>query len=282
MHKSMDVVAKNKPSGGFSLMELLVVMSIMGSLLALGAVSYFAAIAGMAQRSAVDHLMSTLTVARQRACMDATRVGVIWFNESVDGSRTNVVPTYVVCKAVGRISKISGSEIYDEFTPLNEMFGLENSTDQRIDVNKLKGMRLFNMTQGTMSLVIPRAVSYMGSMTLPSPYSKVKGGTGQLNNFVFYGLRQHSNSRTWQWREGDVYGVASTEPRTLPKGIVFASLADGQETAQINNGNCIWFSPDGSVEGRTIRLTDTKQKKSCSFTVNNDGSISPEGRVSWN
>lgn len=278
----MDFSAKNNSAAGFSLMELLVVMSIMGTLLALGAVSYFAAISGMAQRSAVDHLMSTLTVARQRACMDSTRVGVVWFNESVDGSTTNVVPTYVVCKAVGRVSKISGSEIFDEFTPLNEMFGLENSTDQRIEVSKLKGMRLFNMTQGTMSLVIPRAVPYSGNMSLPSPYNKAKGGTGQLNNFVFYGLRQHANSRTWQWREGDVYGVAATEPRTLPKGIAFASLSDGQETAQIDNNNCIWFYPDGSVDSRTIRLTDTKQKKSCSFTVNKDGSISPGGRVSWN
>jgi len=265
---------------GFSLMELLVVMTIMGTLLALGAVSYFAAIAGMAQRSAVDHFMSTLTVARQRACMDSTRVGVVWFNESVDGSATNVVPTYVVCKAIGRVSEVNGNHIYDEFTALNEMYGLANSSDERIDMNKLKGLRIFNMTQGSMSLVIPRAVEKQ--ITLPSPYSKLKGNSNQLPDFKFYGFRQHSRSRTWSWQAGDIYGVASAEPRTLPKGIVFSSLTDGQETTQVTDNNCIWFYPDGSVAGRTIRLRDTKQKKSCSFTVNNDGSITPAGRVSWN
>lgn len=261
---------------GFSLMELLVVMSIMGLLLALGTVSYFSAIAGMAQRSAVDHMVSTMTVARQRACMDATRVGVVWYNESLDGSSTNVVPTYVVCKAVGRVSLVNGNFIYDEFTPLDEMFGTAvNSLG-----SKLKGMRIFNMTQGNMALVIPRAVLFSSATTLPSPYGRLNG-VGDLTGFTFYGLEKHASSSTWKWDNGDVYGVVSTEPRTLPKGIVFASLAEDRETTQLSD-NCIWFYPDGRVSGRTIKLRDTKQNKTCSFTVNSDGSISPEGRIQWN
>lgn len=257
-------------------MELLVVMSIMGLLLALGTVSYFSAIAGMAQRSAVDHLMSTLTTARQRACMDATRIGVIWYNESADGSSTNVVPTYAVCKAIGRVSRVEGNYIYDEFTSLDEMFGTApNSLG-----SKLKGMRIFNMTQGNMTLVIPRAVEFQGAQMLPSPYGMLIGA-GNLTGFTYYGLEKHASSSTWTWNNGDVYGVVSTEPQTLPKGIVFSSLAEDRETTQLSD-NCIWFYPDGRVSGRTIKLRDTKQNKTCSFTVNNDGSITPEGRISWN
>jgi type II secretory pathway pseudopilin PulG len=261
-------------------MELLVVMSIMGLLLTLGTVGYFSAISGMAQRSAVEHLMSTLTVARQRACMDATRVGVVWFNESLDGSKTNVVPTYIVCKAVGRVSRPpEGDFIYDEFTPLDEMFGTATSSLG----SKLKGIRIFNMTQGTMSFVIPNAMPYQSEsgISLPSPYGKLKGGADKLNGFTFYGLERHSSSSTWSWKSGDVYGVAATEPYTLPKGIVFDSLDDQETTSIDRSKNCIWFYPDGRVEGCTIKLSDTKQGKSCSFTVNNDGSITPQGRVDW-
>lgn len=268
---------------GFSLMELLVVMSIMGLLLALGTVGYFAAISGMAQRSAVEHLMSTLTVARQRACMDATRVGVVFYNESVDGSATNVVPTYIVCKAVGRVSRPPQDDyIYDEFTALDEMFG---TSDNGLK-DKMKGMRIFNMTQGTMSLVIPSAKPYQSEsgVTLYSPYSTVKGGSGKLTGFTFYGLQKHASSRAWNWKSGDVYGVASAEPQTLPKGIVFdwGNLNNDQETTQMTQDNCIWFYPDGRVEGyTTIKLKDTKQNKTCSFTISDDGRITPEGRIDW-
>ena len=66
---------ENRKDAGFSLLELLAVMSIMALLTTLAVTSYFSAVRGMGRRSAVNNLANTLIQARQRACMDNARVG---------------------------------------------------------------------------------------------------------------------------------------------------------------------------------------------------------------
>ena len=101
---------------GFSLLELLAVMSIMAMLSTLAVTSYFSAVRGMTRRSAVKHLANTLVVARQRACLEGSRMSVMIFNEvsRYEGSKEIVIPSYVICKEVGRISFISQDKLVDE------------------------------------------------------------------------------------------------------------------------------------------------------------------------
>ena len=66
---------------GFSLLELLAVMSIMAMLSTLAVTSYFGAIRGMASRGAKKHFQNTLLLARQRACIDGARVRLMAFYE---------------------------------------------------------------------------------------------------------------------------------------------------------------------------------------------------------
>jgi prepilin-type N-terminal cleavage/methylation domain-containing protein len=148
---------------GFSLLELLAVMSIMGLLTTVAVTSYFGAARGVARRGTIKHLVTTLTVARQRACMDNTRVSVVFYNElvgiedeEVKGTGSAIIPSYVVCKEVGKITMISGNYLIDEFNALDKMF----STEVPDNIGSYRGgFRLYNLTDGNFSFVYPWVVN---------------------------------------------------------------------------------------------------------------------------
>jgi prepilin-type N-terminal cleavage/methylation domain-containing protein len=97
----------NRTRRGFSLLELLAVMTIMVMLSALAVTSYFAAVRGMARRGALKNLVNTLVLARQRACMESSCFSVIMFNEVSGVNSGDLTPSYIVAKGLGQLSYIS-------------------------------------------------------------------------------------------------------------------------------------------------------------------------------
>lgn len=224
---------------GFSLLELLAVMSIMALLTTMAVTSYFSAIRGMARRSAVKQIVNTLTVARQRACMDSARYSVVFFNEITGATDSDVTPSYVVSKELGRLTYIEGNSTFvDEFTPLESIFGIDDNNAN----GYLGSLRLYNLTQGKWTQVFPWAIVYPLQR-----YSATKSATQyNLNPYALKENPKVPNLNKAQWTVGDAYGVEAAPIRSLPKGFEFTQLK-----SNVNQALAITFFPDGRAKWAT-------------------------------
>jgi len=237
-------------------------MSIMALLTTMAVTSYFSAIHGMARRGALKQLVNTLTLARQRACMDSARYSVVFFNEVTGASDKDVTPSYVMSKEIGRITYINLPFLIDEFTPLDRIFGIGNK-----DSNFLGSLRLYDLTRGGWSQVYPWAIAY-------DNYRVTSASTGAPYTLNTYALEKNSNSRNEpNWQIGDAYGVEAAPIRYLPKGFQFSELTDNA-----NQAITLTFFPDGRAEwstGNKIGILETRPpKQSADIKVNSsDGLI---------
>ncbi|MFA7172822.1 MAG: type II secretion system protein [Kiritimatiellia bacterium] len=266
---------RKKTEYGFSLLELLAVLSIMGLLTTLAVTSYFGAARGMARRGAVKHLVNTITLARQRACMDNARVSVVLYNEvsgivdaDLGGSEMAVIPSYVLCKEVGKISFVSGGRLVDEFNALDTIFSTNNlSTDYK------GGFRLYNLSnieEGGFSFVKPWVVRSKGIIKGQSAYEPRTGPNGDDINAWCFEINTTFANQKGKWRVGDSYGVEAAPIQTLPKLFEFDKLKDDTEKIQV-----LTFLPDGrALKGDTIKITETSPPfKSTSITISEKGQV---------
>ena len=263
--------------GGFSLLELLAMMTIMAMLTTLAVTSYFSAISGMARRSAVKHVVNTLILARQRACMEGARVSVMFFDEfhgyekDESGKQTSTevsLPSYVVCKELGQISYINGQIIGDEFKDLDKMFGVAGAGQWQSVDDSFKGqIRLYNLTKGGWWNVKP----YVKGTTLTRT-SPLDGAEDELSCYYFVVVKKQVLSPAI----GDSYGIEAAPVGSLPKGFVFNGLTD-----QSSDPICINFLPDGRCDtsngGKgSITIVETRlpsKRPSNTISVDSQGNI---------
>jgi len=270
MKRARTPRASGRP--GFSLLELLAVMAIMSMLTTLAVSSYFAAIRGMTRRSAVKHFANTLILARQRACMEGTRLSVVLFNEITGKDASDVTPSYVICKEIGRLTYKSNDRLVDEFTELDRMFGTTTYGD-----SYRGSIKLYNLTEGKWWNVFPWVESY----ALPnrrSPYQPTPAPNIWINAFAFEKNKNVNNLNEASWEVGDSYGIEAAPVGTLPRNFQFDALND-------NAGKIIMitFNPDGTALFRpsgVVRIVETQQQKGSTVTVTSDGVI--EYNDKWN
>jgi prepilin-type N-terminal cleavage/methylation domain-containing protein len=266
---------------GFTLLELLTVMAIMALLSTLAVTSYFGAVRGMARKSAVNHLANTLALARQRACMEGSRMCVMLYNEVLDNATPpSVAPSFVVCKEIGHISYAPGDSLGDEFANLSSIFGLdEDSSDISSSYETLK---LFNLTQGKWTYVYPRVIK---KTIRPTGFDS----EDQQRSYTIpiYCFRQSQAAKTLQgknsratlgfgnWKVGDSYGIEATPPTSLPKRFSF----DQMQKSNYENVLFVTFNADGSVsQSKTFTIIDSLDNKSTTVQVSTQGRISYTGK----
>ncbi len=264
---------------GFSLLELLAVMSIMAMLTTLAVTSYFSAIRSMTRRSAVKHLVNTLILARQRACMEGSRISVVIFNEVTGAENTDVTPSYVMCKEIGQLTFVSGDDLVDEFTEIDRMFGTKG-----YGANYKGSMKLYNLVLGGWSQVFPWVQPYpwiggnkgLNSRRSASGNPKMtpaeRSGGYSLNVFEFRVNSNVKNLNEATWNVGDAYGIEVAPPGSLPRNFCFTSLqSDAKKVLTIT------FQPDGTAvfsAGGMVKISETQPpQKSNAIEVKSDGSI---------
>jgi prepilin-type N-terminal cleavage/methylation domain-containing protein len=262
---------KHKRIRGFSLMELLAVMAIMAILSTMAITGYFSAVRGMTRRRAVSNLMASLTQARQRACIDGTRTALVCYNVKSDAASsdiTTVSPTYVICKALGRVTSYAGGKIGDEFTPLDKIFGVKPPPSQSSSTiyNSFGSRRLYNLsrTGWTDVEVTVESGAYnedllsglTGKPFLPAPtllwcFTKAQGGVDNAD-----------------WRIGDLYGIDVSQPGIFPKNVYFGDLG-ASSSQQIN----VMFYPDGRAKTASISIIAQDGKKIATINVDATGNV---------
>ena len=259
-------------------MELLAVMAIMGILSTMAVTGYFSAVRGMTRRRAVSNLMASLTQARQRACIDGTRTALVCYNIKNDPSSTkleSVSPTYVVCKALGRVTSISGNKIGDEFTPLDKIFGVTPPPSATSSFKSFGSRRLYNLsrTGWTDVEVTVELGKYSddlisgltGEPFLPSPpllwcFTKASGGVDNAD-----------------WKIGDLYGIEVAQSGIFPKNVYFGDLG-ASSSQQIN----VMFSPDGRAKAASISVIAQDGKKIATIIVDATGNVTGGKEINLN
>ena len=251
---------KNR-ADGFSLLELLAVLSMMALLSIMAVTNYFSAIRGMARRGAVKHFVDTLAVARQRACIDNARVSVVLYNEISGDEDDDVIPSYVICKSVGKITYLTGDDgLVDEFSDLEETFGTGPK-----DPSYHGGFRLYNLSAGGFSYVYP----WVFPVTLNGRTSPYTGEEHEINTFCFRVNDAIPSRESVTWYVGDSYGIDVAPVQNLPRSFLFGTI--NKDPSKILT---ITFLPDGGVgKSPAIIIKESRPpNKSVTITVD-DGEI---------
>jgi len=236
---------------GFTLLELLTVMAIMAMLSTLAATGYFAAVRGIAKQRGTTGLMNALTLARQRACTDGARTSVVCYNVWSDASssdRKDCRPSYVICKVLGRFTDISGTQLADEFTPIDRLFNLPDYQGVSSSSVKTYPIRLYNLTRGGWSDVQQevKRKPYGAHLGFPDR----PGSTYETPEVLLYFTRRDGT----QWEVGDAYGVAVSTVSSLPKNVYFGGTL--MPTSPNSNVIIFEFRPDGLAEAGSASQID--------------------------
>ena len=257
-------------------------MAIMGMLSTLAVTGYFTAVRGMMKQRAASGLVNTLVLARQRACTDASKTSVVCFNmwagiennASTTTKRKAATPSYVICKALGKITYVSGDALGDEFTPLDRMFGVK-SASASASFSSSYPIRIYNLTRGgwadVQQMVERRFYPGMG---LKSPDDLgAPSFTGKL-------MPCFIAKNTSGWEIGDSYGVAVSPVAMLPKNIYFGdTLSPDSDSASSPATIVFEFYPDGRANSRSIELVMQENSDSGLTRIKNV-SLSSNGDVS--
>jgi type IV pilus assembly protein PilE len=263
---------KIKNRRGFSLMELLAVMAIMGILATVAVTGYFSAVRSMTRRRAVANFVATLQQARQRACIDGVRMAVVCYPESAQSS-TPQANLYVVCKALGRVTSVSGSQIGDEFTPLDTIFGKASTAKETAGDYAFGSRRIYNLSSDTAGYI------EVEGMVKPGDSGFLESGmTGDqlstTNRTLLWCFVSGGGANTANFQIGDLYGIEASPVASLPKNIYFGTEAT------------LMFKPDGSTVGGSVIINDQsvkgQTKPIATITVDSNGGITGGDKVELN
>ena len=217
---------------GFSLVELLVVIGLMGMLATISIGGYVSATRGMNERAVKDDTVSFMRTAMQRSLIDWTPTAIVFYNqrlrEATDFDAAVVVGKAVAVKRAGRITNVSGSVIVDEFADWRQAYppasggGASSSSLPPMPI-----YRMANLGNGGIdscrSLVNPSS-----EKVTVSDYCIVRGEVE--NSFPLYGLRVRRGFNSWQ--VGDPYGVEVASFQ-LPYGYIFGTSVPTDDQLQL-------------------------------------------------
>ncbi len=258
---------------GFTLVELLVVIGIMGLLGTISVGAYRAINRGMEERTALQNASQFIHAAYERALIDRKPVAIYFWNETLreetQDENAVVVGHAVAIRQAGRISRVEGDYLYDEFADLNYTYGEDGKTSSS---SQNAGMYLYQLTGAGSELKRCQVgeTVYRGEIseifllgsdtetdtgTMPDPTDGEK-----LTMFAFKVINPNGVS----WSVGDAYGF-EFQTLTLPKNYIFTSQFSKTTDNPIKelSGNTIVFDGHGGgSSGNTIDVYALRTDKS--------------------
>ena len=230
---------KNWPRAGFTLVELMVVVGLMGLMATIAIGSYSAITRGMGDRAAIDAAKSLADAALQRANLDRKSTYVYLFNEvtkiDTDLDAGIVCGVAIAVRPIGRVTHVPSTGFYcDEFGDLDGTFdSLEESGDEMSESDKEKAastfFRLYNISQQGYATVLEGVFPYeINDRDLED------GEGASLHKMVVHGFKTSSSHEgdNVAFRVGDLYGQEFAVTR-LPPGYVFSQSVSMSGTADL-------------------------------------------------
>ena len=265
----------------FTLMELMVVVGIMAFLGLAATNGYNALQRGIAERSAVDAASALLKAAKERAMVDRVPTAVFCYNrmirEATDDENAVVVGEAVAIRRAGRITRVQGKYLYDEFGDLDRSYD-RLTANRQSDLQNRKGMRLWRfddkeMNQMQYSVVADAVLddddvpgeSFMkwgnqldddssdsAQNGLNSEIrSEIDGGNWKIRACAFYNLSK-SDHEPPSWQVGNGYGFEFQKLR-LPNGFIFRNAVPSR-VGDILQAGAFLFDPANFSANETIEI----------------------------
>lgn len=231
---------------GFTLLELLVVVGIMGFLGTASIAGYNALQRGMTERSVTTVASTLLRAAQERAHVDRVPTAVFCYNRLLKeptSSEDNgvVVGVMTAIRRVGRISNVKGNLLFDEFADLDNTY---EAVDEENDAQKGGSFRLYRFGGGTLnemeySIVSDRVFQDGQAEQLTLFSGTATGNQPYLMASAFLDLGGGTASG---WQVGDGYALEFAETQ-LPHGYIFGTQVPNK-AGRIELIRTIIFKPD--------------------------------------
>lgn len=229
---------------GFTLMELLVVMAIMLIISTILVASYFGMIRAASYTAAENDVYNTLQLARQRACMDGSRV----FFMLIDSN------SYVLVHGVGTLSQDAYTTGDDSEIPGPD----DKLSDAYADLEGLtsvsNNVRIWHMDENAFADVLRIRRAYDQKIEDPLDTSKEY----KRNEYSIFVAPLGASSDLW--RKGDRYGFELYPRQALPKGFFFSLSGSEFAEGKFPGNDKLIFHPDGRSsrgDGGQLSATDT-------------------------
>lgn len=240
---------------GFTILELLLAMGIMGMLAVAAAAGYGAMNRGISDRSACTIASSFLRMAQEQASVFRMPTAVYCYNVCLQDANPDVDQPAVVVGVMtgvrrgGRITYLTGSGtgqlLYDEFGDLGTCYG--KSDDLEYFDGQTVGQRLFHFN-GSGETTMRYSIVSDDVYENPSPPALtvfsggVPGGQTNLLQSAFYNLGKSKFEPNW--KVGDGYGLMFGEVQ-LPVGYIFGRNIPSR-AGEVTTGKTFVFQPDSS------------------------------------
>ena len=219
---------------GFTLVELLVVIGIMGLLGTASVGGYRAMQRGMEERGVMQNVNSFVAAAYERAQIDRQPTAIYFWNETLREENQDeneiVVGKAVAVRRQGRLSRVAGGILYDEFADLNLTYPKAASANDEGDGTSDAGentMYLYyldNLNGGNLrlerSIVSQRVVRDLANETYMNGVPT--GGGENAGKIEMWGFEYADGNNFTDWHVGSSYGIEFAE-LTLPHGYIFGS-----------------------------------------------------------
>jgi len=204
-------------------MELLVVMGIMGLLGTVSIGGYRAMKRGMEERGVMQNVNSFIRSAYQRAQIDRQPVAVYFWNETLrsksDSENEIVVGKAVAVRRAGRISRVSGSRLVDEFGDLDRIYQTDeeesgSSNESTIYLYPMDGLSGGGIKRSRVSSRVTDATDAVVFLS----GEKSNDGSMYPNKIVAWAFERKGG---WNgWKAGMSYGF-EFQSLTLPHNFIF-------------------------------------------------------------
>lgn len=252
---------------GFTLVELIVVMGLMGLLATISVGGYFAISRGMAVRGIVQDTSSVVRQAMQTCLVDQVPTAVLFLNRRApkgkDEEAGEAYGTVVAVKMAGRISypatsgcktlggsTLSGGLLIDEFADWNQSYS--KSEPKNLDdaqQGSVRFYRMFNKSSSIKGVSDLDACSslmctWVGYKELGADFMVARNqtvesfcdtaGRNVKENGRRWGLAFHPENtglKAGDWKIGDAYGVEIAQ-LDLPRNYIFGTSVPAKGTVK--------------------------------------------------
>lgn len=279
---------------GFTLVELLIVIGLMGLLGGIAVGGYRAMVRGMEERGVMQNVNAFIRAAYQRAQVDRQPTIVYFWNETLRSKTADefeiVVGKAVAVRRSGRITRVDGSVLVDEFADLDKTY-MTTEEQQQSGLGGGSGDALIELyplddltsSSAKCSLVEPgvaqkdEAVQFLGGLKSDS--------TENVGEIVGYGFTLR-NANGVTWKQGMAYGF-EFQRLELPPGYIFGSSHSPNVNTPITDVGRLVFNvgrntnsgsnTGGIIGGSTVTVSALRQNGATLSPVKIDDSTSPEG-----